>query len=103
MADDGNDGRLTVIAQMRAQPGKEDELREALEALIEPTSRDEGCINYDLHQGVDDPAVFFFYENWTSRETHAQHMQAPHLAAFAARTAGWLDGELRVDLLERIA
>ena len=28
---------LTVIANMRAEPGREDELRTRLEALIEPT------------------------------------------------------------------
>lgn len=33
---------LTVIAHMRAQPGKEDELRKELEALIEPTSQEAG-------------------------------------------------------------
>lgn len=94
---------LTVIAQMRAKPGKEDELRAALEALIEPTTRDEGYINYDLHQNVDDPAVFFFYENWADRATHAAHMQAPHLQRFVAEHLGLLDGDLRVDLLRRIA
>ena len=52
---------LTVIAYMRAAPGKRDELRAALEALIEPTSREKGYVNYDLHQGIEDPDRFFFY------------------------------------------
>lgn len=94
---------LTVIAHMRAKPGKEAELRAALEALIEPTTRDEGYLTYDLHQGVDDPAVFFFYENWADRATHAAHMQTPHLQDFIANHLGLLDGELRVDLLQRVA
>jgi len=47
---------LTVIASMRARSGKEQELREALEALIEPTKQEAGYVNYDLHQGVEDPA-----------------------------------------------
>ena len=42
---------VTVIAHMRAKPGKEQELREALEALIHPTSQEEGYVNYDLHEG----------------------------------------------------
>ena len=40
---------LTVIAYMKAAPGKREELRAALEALIEPTSQEKGYINYDLH------------------------------------------------------
>ena len=53
---------LTVIAYMKAAPGKEAELKTALEALIAPTSQEDGYVNYDLHQGVEDPATFFFYE-----------------------------------------
>ncbi|MDQ3716905.1 MAG: antibiotic biosynthesis monooxygenase [Actinomycetota bacterium] len=41
---------LTVIAYMRAAPGRRDELRSALEVLVEPTSKEKGYINYDLHQ-----------------------------------------------------
>ena len=33
---------VTVIAHMRAKPGKEQNLRNALEALIESTSQEEG-------------------------------------------------------------
>jgi quinol monooxygenase YgiN len=33
---------VTVIADMRAKPGKEQDLRNAPEALIGPTSREEG-------------------------------------------------------------
>ncbi len=41
---------LTVIAYMRAAPGKRDKLRQALEVHIEPTGREKGYINYDLQQ-----------------------------------------------------
>ncbi len=33
---------LTVIAHMRAKPGKEEELRSALQALVEPTTKEKG-------------------------------------------------------------
>ena len=49
---------LTVVATMRARAGKEEELREALEALVEPTSREAGYVNYDLHQNLEDPGEF---------------------------------------------
>ena len=42
---------LTVIASMRARPGKEQDLRDALEALIAPTTQEAGYVTYDLHQG----------------------------------------------------
>ena len=95
---------LTVIAYMRAAPGKRDELRAALEALVEPTSREKGYVNYDLHQSIEDPDRFFFYENWES-DTHLDaHLDAPHLRDFAARMPELLDDSgLSVNRVRRIA
>ena len=95
---------LTVIAFMRAAPGRREELRAALEALVEPTSREKGYVNYDLHQGVEDPDQFFFYENWESGEHLDAHLAAPHLVEFAGRITELLDEEgLTVNRVRRIA
>jgi quinol monooxygenase YgiN len=89
---------------VRAAPGKRDELRAALEALIEPTSREKGYVNYDLHQGIEDPDRFFFYENWDSGTDLDAHLDAPHLRDFAARIPELLDdGGLSVNRVRRIA
>ncbi|SES74520.1 putative quinol monooxygenase [Geodermatophilus poikilotrophus] len=95
---------LTVIAYMRAAPGKRDELRAALEALVEPTSGEKGYVNYDLHQGIGDPDQFFFYENWESDADLDAHLDAPHLRDFAARIPELLDDSgLSVNRVRRIA
>ncbi len=95
---------LTVIAHMRAAPGKRDELRAALEALVEPTSREKGYVNYDLHQGIEDPDRFFFYENWESDSDLDAHLDAPHLRDFAARIPELVDDSgLSVNRVRRIA
>ena len=89
---------------MKAAPGKERELRLALEALIEPTSREDGFVNYDLHQAEDDPGCFFFYENWESGEHLDAHLATPHLVDFAERMGGFLNEDgLTITRLKRIA
>jgi len=47
---------LTVVAEMVAKPGKEDELKRRLFALMEPTRKEDGCVQYDLHQNTDEAA-----------------------------------------------
>jgi quinol monooxygenase YgiN len=94
---------VTVIAHMRAKPGKQQELREALEGLIDTTSKEAGYVNYDLHQGIEDPALMYLYENWESVDTHEAHMQAPHLQQFASIVDDLVDGGLTVVRLRRIA
>lgn len=94
---------LTVIATMRARPGKEDALRDALVALVEPTSREDGFVTYDLHQGTEDPAEFAFYENWESGAALDAHLANDHLVAFVAQMDDLLDGPLVVRRMRRIA
>jgi quinol monooxygenase YgiN len=95
---------LTVIARMHAKPGREQELRDALVALVEPTSREKGYVNYDLHQGVEDPGWFFLYENWESAADLDAHLAAPHLVEFAGRLDDLLDESgLVIERVRRIA
>lgn len=94
---------LTVVAEMKAQEGKEAELREALIGLVAPTRQEDGCVQYDLHEKVDEPGRFVFYENWTSAEHLARHGQSAHITAFRARRDGLLAEPARVDKFVRIA
>jgi quinol monooxygenase YgiN len=94
---------LTVVAEMRAKPGRESDLRNILLSLIEPTRKEEGCIQYDLHVDTDDPGRFVFYENWTSRERLSVHLNSPPLRAFVAASADLLAEPMRVATYSRIA
>jgi Antibiotic biosynthesis monooxygenase len=69
---DANPQLLTVIAHMRAKPGKRPELQDALAALVGPTGAEEGFVNYDLHQGTEDPDLFTF-----TRTGRAQSFSTP--------------------------
>lgn len=71
----------TVLAILQAKPGKETELETVLTDLVEPSRREDTCVNYDLHRSVDTPGLFMFYENWLSKEAHAQHSETPHYKA----------------------
>ncbi|MEM9060491.1 MAG: putative quinol monooxygenase [Pseudomonadota bacterium] len=79
---------LTILAQITAEPGKEELVRAELEKLVPITRAEAGCIQYDLHADNDKPGFFVFYENWESRELWQTHMNAPHLAAYMAATEG---------------
>jgi quinol monooxygenase YgiN len=78
--------------------------KEALEALIEPTKREDGYVNYDLRQGVEDPDFLTFYENWGSGEKLDAHLAGPHLVDFAAKMGDLLDDAgLSINRVRRIA
>ena len=94
---------LTVIAYMKAAPGKADELRAELHALVEPTSQEDGFVTYDLHESVEEPGAFFFYENWESGAHLDAHLTTPHLVRFAGIMSDLLDEDgLKINRLRRI-
>jgi len=72
---------ITIIARFRAKAGQESRLDQELQRLLAPTRAEAGCINYELHQSVSDPALFVFYENWASQEALDAHFESPHLQA----------------------
>ena len=74
--------QLTVVAMIRAKSEHIEEVRSALVGLIEPTLPEEGCINYDLHQDKDDPALFVFHENWETPHHLDRHLESAHIKAF---------------------
>lgn len=74
---------MTVLFQ--ALPGKEEELRAALTAVLAPTRQEDGCLFYDLHVAEDDPSKLLFHESWASRAHHAAHDQTPHIQGLRAR------------------
>jgi quinol monooxygenase YgiN len=94
---------LTVVAEMQAQPGKEDALRRAVLALIEPTRQEDGCVQYDLHVHTTDPTRFVFYENWTSQAHLDRHAESPHIQEFRTEIADLLAAPPRIETYLRIA
>ncbi|MGQ9921856.1 MAG: putative quinol monooxygenase [Desulfobacca sp.] len=73
---------LTVVAQIKVRPGQEQKVKEALLALVEPTRQEPGCVQYDLHQSLENPEHFLFYEHWRSRQDLDEHLQKPHIQEF---------------------
>ena len=79
---------LTIVARIEAYPDQVELLKTELQKLVEPTLREPGCMQYDLHQDNLDPAIFLFYENWENRELWQAHMNNRHIADFARATDG---------------
>ena len=77
---------VAVVAISVAKPGDEARLKGALVALIEPTRREPGVLQYELHQDLAEPRRFVFVECWESEEAHAAHAKSAHIAAWRAHS-----------------
>ena len=93
---------LTVVAQIKAKPGNEDQVRQELLSLVAPSRRDAGCLNYDLHQALDNPALFLFHENWADEAHLERHLQKPDLQAVLGRVGQLVAEPPQITLWEKI-
>ncbi len=83
---------IVLVARMWARPGREEEAKEVLMGLLPPSHEEHGVILYSLHQGVDDPSLFVFVEQFASRGDLDRHLESEHVRRFQ-ETAGEVLGE----------
>ena len=98
-----DDGQLTLIAHLVARPDKIEEAKEFLLTLVDKTRREEGCIEYHLHQTENNPAEFTFYESWTTRMEWDLHMTRPYVQDIARRADELLAVTPRIQLMKMIS
>ena len=95
--------KVTVVATIKAKDGLVEKVREAIEALVAPTRSESGCINYDLHQSIDEPSLFMLYENWTSKKDLDEHLAMPYLADFLGKADDLLAEPVGLALYQMIS
>ncbi len=75
---------VTVVAKVTAKSDAIEAVKTELLKMIAPTRKENGCIEYRLHQDNDNPAVFVFYENWMDISYLEQHMKSQHFLEYVA-------------------
>lgn len=96
------DTPITMIARLRAAPGKGDALAALLTEQAGVVRRTEaGCLYYRLHRSNDDPDLFVFYEAYVDAAALDVHRHSPHIAAYRKRRQdeGLAAGPVEIDYL----
>ncbi|HGN9373130.1 TPA: putative quinol monooxygenase [Citrobacter pasteurii] len=93
---------ISIIAVLKAKPGKTNALKQALKALLLPTRREPGNIEYDLFQLRDTPDVFYVRESWRGQAGLDDHIALPHFQTFILQMNDLLSEPLRLDYLTPI-
>jgi len=94
---------IRVIAEAQAKPGQEQALRDLFLDVIAPTRQELSCRHYHLHEDLDKPGHFFFYETWASRAALDAHLQEPHLRHLGEATKDLVAQPTRVTVVTMLA
>jgi quinol monooxygenase YgiN len=77
-----NDMMYGLIGQMKAAPGKRDEL---IAILSESTGGMPGCLSYIVAKDATDADALWITEVWTDKDSHAASLKLPAVQAAIAR------------------
>ncbi len=94
--------KVTVVARIKAKLGKEAQAKQELLKLLSPTRAEAGCINYDMHQSLDNQAHFLFHENWTNQGALNKHLETPHLKNFLNQADQLLAEPVEITLWKQV-
>jgi quinol monooxygenase YgiN len=82
---------VSAIAISVAKPGFEEKLADALDALLAPTHREKGMLEYEMYRDMREPRCFVFIERWENEEAFNAHCNAPHVSAYLETTDGLVE------------
>ncbi|MFB6464897.1 putative quinol monooxygenase [Bradyrhizobium tunisiense] len=90
------EGAYSVVAQVRAKPGKEDMLRAATLPLIDLVRSDPKNLIYFLQEDRAKPGHFIFYEVFASQADFDAHNAMPYVKEWFAKLPELADGGVEV-------
>jgi len=82
-----------VSAHWRAKEGKEDRLAALIEEMTPPSRAETGNLFYQAQRSVDDPQLFYLYEQYADEAAYEAHMDSEHFTRL-------VKGEAIPELLE---
>ena len=87
---------INVIVIFEAKPGNVSEVQIILTGLIAPSRAEDTCMEYRLHQDIDKPEQFIFYEKWQNRNALDAHLEMPYISDAAEKIESFLVGTFQV-------
>ena len=77
-----SDEKIVLIARLKVKADKIEQARSAAIAIVEPSRKEAGCINYDIHQSIEDETIFLWHETWVNKAALDEHFATPFFQEF---------------------
>ena len=98
-----NNEKIVLFARLKVRKGTEDEAKRAALSIVAQSRAENGCLNYDFHQAIDDATVFLWHETWTNQAALDAHFAMPYFAELGAKLKDWVEEPLQLILTKMIS
>lgn len=80
-----SDEKIVLVARLKVRKNAVEEAKQAALAIVADSRAEAGCINYDIHQAIDDETVFVWHETWKSKAAIDEHFETQFFKDFSAK------------------
>jgi len=94
--------QIVLVASFDARPETRVELLARLHELARLTTRETGCLQYELHENVADPNRFAFVETWADAAALSSHDRSDHVQAMIRDVPRLATGPVVIDRLRKL-
>lgn len=81
---------IHLTAILKSKEEFTEKVKAILENLVEKSRKESGCLQYDLHQNIENTNVFIFHEIWKNQEVFDLHNSQHFVKDFFEMTANLL-------------
>ena len=99
MADNEN---IVLMARLIVKKDKIGALKQAALAIVAESRQEAGCVNYDVHQLIDDETVFLWHETWANKAALDEHFAKSYTKEFFAGVDEFADEPPQINLTRKI-
>lgn len=82
-----SDERIVLVARLKVRKDSVEEIKAISLKLVDDSRTEEGCVNYDLHQAIDDETVFIWHETWATKSALEEHFEKTYFKDFSAKVS----------------
>jgi quinol monooxygenase YgiN len=97
-----DDEKISVIAEIKAKAGHEEEVRVILHELVAPSRSEAGCEAYHLLEDKKTPGSFSTYEEWAHVKSLEAHLAGEGAKAALAKGQPMLDGAMKLTVFRKL-
>ena len=80
-----NDEKIVLVARLKVKKDAVETAKAAALAIVNDSRAEEGNINYDIHQAIDDETVFVWHETWANKAAIDEHFETQFFKDFFAK------------------
>ena len=92
---------LTVI--LKSKPENTALVKSLLLELVQKSTQEAACFQYDLHQNIEEPNTFIFHEIWENQNGLDNHNQQLYIQSFIEKAKTLLQETAVVYYTEKLA